>query len=146
MELIMSMLNHEIKVSQVMMSMGEFPCVEEESLLKEVLEEMTQKSIGIACIVNAERKLLGVLTDGDLRRMILRIQKPFSAFFVDDALDHAAKSALVVKLSDRLEDAVKLMGIKRIWDLPVVNDDGILVGLLHLHSAIDLLLKKHIQH
>lgn len=142
----MSMLNHEIKVSQVMMSMGEFPCVEEESLLKEVLEEMTQKSIGIACIVNAERKLLGVLTDGDLRRMILRIQKPFSAFFVDDALDHAAKSALVVKLSDRLEDAVKLMGIKRIWDLPVVNDDGILVGLLHLHSAIDLLLKKHIQH
>lgn len=142
----MSMLNHEIKVSQVMMSMGEFPCVEEESLLKEVLEEMTQKSIGIACIVNAERKLLGVLTDGDLRRMILRIQKPFSAFFVDDALDHAAKSALVVKLSDRLEDAVKLMGIKRIWDLPVVNDDGILVGLLHLHSAIDLLLKKHIKH
>ncbi|CAM8319301.1 CBS domain-containing protein [Candidatus Methylopumilus planktonicus] len=139
------MLNHEIKVSQVMMSIEEFPCVEEQSLLKEVLEEMTQKSIGIVCIINAERKLLGVLTDGDLRRMILRIQKPFSAFFVDDALDHAAKSALVVKSSDSLEDAVKLMGIKRVWDLPVVDDDAKLVGLLHLHSAIDLLLKKYIQ-
>lgn len=138
------MLNHEIKVSQVMMSMGEFPCVEEQSLLKEVLEKMTQKSIGIACIVNAERMLIGVLTDGDLRRMILRIQKPFSAFFVDDALDHAVKSALVVKLTDHLKDAVELMGIKRVWDLPVVDDDGRLVGLLHLHSAIDLLLKKHI--
>jgi CBS domain-containing protein len=141
----MSILNHEIKVSQVMMHPGNFPCVQEQSLLKEVLEEMTQKSIGIACIVNSERELLGVLTDGDLRRMILRIQKPFPAFFVDDALDHAAKSALVVKSSDNLEDAVKLMGIKRVWDLPVVDVDGKLVGLLHLHSAIDHLLKNYIQ-
>ena len=90
--------------------------------------------------MNAEDKLLGILTDGDIRRKLLKVQKPFSAFFVDDALEHAIRSPLTIQPGDTLVHAIDLMGEKQIWDLPVVNDQGILIGLLHLHPAVKALL------
>jgi arabinose-5-phosphate isomerase len=68
------------------------------------------------------------------------VQKPFSAFFVDDALVHAIKSPVTIQPTDTLVQAVALMGKKQIWDLPVVDEQGTLVGLLHLHPAIQALL------
>jgi CBS domain-containing protein len=68
------------------------------------------------------------------------VQKPFSAFFVDDALDHAILSPMTTKPGDTLVHAVDVMEQKQIWDLPVVDDKGLLVGLLHLHPAVQALL------
>ena len=127
-------------VSKVMMPLDRIPLIGETVILKEALEEMGRSQLGIVCIVNADSKLLGILTDGDIRRKLLSIQKPFSAFFVDDALDHAIRSPLTTQPSETLVHAIDLMGEKRIWDLPVVNEQGILVGLLHLHPAVQALL------
>jgi DeoR family transcriptional regulator, catabolite repression regulator len=127
-------------VSDVMMSLNRVPVIGETVIFKEALAEMGRKRLGIACIVNAQNKLLGILTDGDVRRMLLRVQKPFSAFFVDDALDHAAQSPLTIAPGDTLVQAVRLMDEKHIWDLPVVDAAGVLVGLLHLHPAVEALL------
>lgn len=127
-------------ISNVMLPLDRFPVVGRRALFKEALEQMSRHGIGIACIASDEGKLLGILTDGDVRRMLLRVQKPFSAFFADDALDHAITSPMTVSPSDTLRQAVKLMDEKRVWDLPVVDRDGSLLGLLHLHPAVEALL------
>lgn len=132
--------NNAMLVKDVMMSLDRVPVIGEEVILKEALEEMGRSRLGIACIVDSGRKLMGILTDGDIRRKLLKVQKPFSAFFVDDALDHAIRSPITIKPADSLVEAVALMGKKRIWDLPVVDDQGTLIGLLHLHPAVEALL------
>ncbi len=136
----MSTPKNNLLVSDVMMSLDGVPVIGETVIFKEALEEMGRKRLGIACIVNAQNKLLGILTDGDVRRMLLRVQKPFSAFFVDDALEHAVQSPLTIAPGDTLIHAVHLMDEKHIWDLPVVDAAGALVGLLHLHPAVEALL------
>lgn len=128
------------KVSEVMMPLDRIPVVAETVILKEALEEMGRSRLGIVCIVDPDKKLLGILTDGDIRRKLLKVQKPFSAFFVDDALDHAIHTPLTIRPEDTLRYAVELMEQKQIWDLPVVNEQSRLVGLLHLHRAIQALL------
>src|SRR5688572_20855873 len=85
-----------ILVREVMLHPDRFPVMGKRVLLKEALEMMGEFRLGIACIVDADRRLLGILTDGDVRRKLLKVQKPFSAFFVDDALDHAIRSPLTV--------------------------------------------------
>ena len=132
--------NVTIKVGQVMLSLDRFPVIGEREILKEALEAMGRSSLGIACIVDSDHKLLGILTDGDIRRKLLKVQKPFSAFFADDAFVHAIKSPVTIEPTDTLVAAVELMGKKQIWDIPVVDERGFLVGLLHLHPAIQALL------
>jgi CBS domain-containing protein len=132
--------NKAMQVSDVMMGLARVPIIKENVILKEALEEMGRTRLGIACIVNGDNKLLGILTDGDIRRKLLKVQKPFSAFFVDDALDHAIRSPMTIQPGDTLVHAVDVMEQKQIWDLPVVDDKGTLVGLLHLHPAVQALL------
>ena len=132
--------NDAMLVSEVMMSLDQIPVIGETVILKEALEEMGRSRLGIACIVDADVKLLGILTDGDIRRKLLKVQKPFSAFFVDDALDHAIRSPMTTQPNDTLVHAIGLMGQKQVWDLPVVDSNGTLVGLLHLHPAVQALL------
>ena len=132
--------NKSMLVSDVMMNLDRVPVIKEAVILKAALEEMGRTRLGIACIVNGDNKLMGILTDGDIRRKLLKVQKPFSAFFVDDALDHAIRSPMTIKPGDTLTHAVDVMEQKQIWDLPVVDDKGVLVGLLHLHPAVQALL------
>ena len=74
-------------------------------------------------------------------KKLLKVQKPFSAFFVDDALIHAKPDPITCFPSDNLKEVVNLMGEKQIWDLPVTDSNNKLTGLLHLHAAISKLLK-----
>ena len=102
---------------------------------------MGEANLGLVCIVNENKDLLGLITDGDLRRKLLKVQKPFSAFFVDDALIHAKQDPFTCQPEDDLKEVVHLMGEKQIWDLPVINEDKQLVGLLHLHPAVKKILE-----
>ena len=135
----MSILNYEIKVNTVMLPMGKFPVVGKRTILKEALEAMTQHGMGIVCITDDNGHLEGIVTDGDIRRKLLKVQKPFSAFLIDDALEHAIKQPLTIHQDELLVNAVKVMDERKIWDLPVTNG-GKLVGMLHLHPAVDYLL------
>ena len=132
--------NNQMLVSEVMIPLDQMAVIGESIIMKEALEEMGRSHLGIACIVDDKNKLLGILTDGDIRRKLLKVQKPFSALLVDDALEHAILSPMTIRPDMTLKDAVVLMGEKKIWDLPVVNRNEILIGLLHLHPAIKALL------
>ena len=136
----MSIKESSMLVNEVMLMLDKTPLVEEREILKRAMEEMGRTHLGIVCIVDSKKNLLGILTDGDIRRKLLKVQKPFSAFMVDDALDHAILAPVTISPNDTLVHAVQIMGQKQIWDLPVVGQDGVLVGLLHLHPAIKFLL------
>ncbi|MCZ8344726.1 MAG: CBS domain-containing protein [Leptospira sp.] len=133
-------INRNKPVQDVMIPLDKFPVLPESILFKEALEAMSRFNLGIACITNTEGKLLGLVTDGDVRRKLLKIQKPFSALFVDDALDHCIKSPITTTANTKLIDAVDVMEKKHVWDLPVVDASGKLLGLLHLHPAVKAIL------
>ena len=129
-----------ILVRDVMLQLESCPLIGKKVIFKEALEEMGRTRLGIVCITDTDNKLLGILTDGDIRRKLLKVQKPFSAFFVDDALDHSIRNPLTVQPDILLNDAIILMEENQIWDLPVVDTANNLIGLLHLHPAIQALL------
>jgi len=129
-----------MKVKDVMIPTGKFPIIEKTTILKEALTEMGEANLGLVCIVNENKELMGLITDGDLRRKLLKVQKPFSSFFVDDALIHAKKNPITCSPDNDLKKIVNLMGEKQIWDLPVVDKNKKLVGLLHLHPAVKKLI------
>lgn len=132
--------NNDMLVSEVMMPLERCPVIGERVILKEALEVMGQSRLGIACIIGEDNLLLGIMTDGDIRRKLLKVQKPFSAFFIDDALVHSIRTPSTINPDVSLKEAVSLMGLKQVWDLPVVDKQNNLVGLLHLHPAIEALL------
>ena len=134
-------MTEKILVKDVMIGLDKVPVVLPDAFLKKVLEDMGSYRLGIACVIDNSKNLLGIITDGDIRRKLISVQKPFSAFFVDDAIDHAIKNPATSKPTDTLSDAVHVMKQLQVWDLPVVDDRGTLIGLLHLHPAIEALLK-----
>ena len=131
---------NNILVKDVMLDNQQFPIVNSRTLIKETIDQMNKFSIGIACVVNENMILKSVFCDGDIRRTIIKNQQSFSAFFVDDVIDHSITEFKSVYESESLLDAVKLMGNSKVWDLPVVDSNFQLKGLLHLHPAILYLL------
>mgnify|MGYP001344314996 FL=1 len=123
-------------VKNYMIKIGNFPVVKSNQILKEAVDLMDEYKLGIVSIVDNNFKLLGVITDGDLRRAILRSQKPLSAILVDDVIDYSVQNPLIISDDDLLIESIKLMNKKQIWDLPVLNVNKKLIGLLHLHTAI----------
>ena len=83
-----------IKNRDIMLNTEQFPIVAETSIFKETLEKMSLYNLGVACVIGSQNNLTGIITDGDIRRKLLNVQKPFSAFFVDDTIDHAIKNPI----------------------------------------------------
>lgn len=85
---------------------------------------------------------MGILTDGDIRRKLLKVQNPLSALFIDDCIEHAILNPVVSSPETSLKEAIIVMEEHQVWDLPVVDENGILIGLLHLHPAVKALLNE----
>ena len=128
------------KNKDIMLKLGDFPVVPYNMILKEALEEMNKYNLGVACLVNKKNILKGIITDGDIRRKLLRDQKPFSAFFVDDSIKHAVKKPKSSSPNKNIKETLKMMNKNEIWDLPIVQNKK-LVGLVHLHPAMRKLIK-----
>lgn len=126
----------DLRVGDVLLPLDRVPVVKPTTLLKTTLETMAHFRLGIAAIVDEDGLLLGIFTDGDIRRMLLRDQKPFPALFADDIIRHATLTPTVIAPDASLAQALAVMETKQIWDLPVVDANRHLVGLLHLHPAI----------
>lgn len=133
-------IQNNMTVGDVMLTLDATPQTAATTLLKEALELMDHHRLGIVCITSADGTLDGIITDGDIRRMLNAVQKPIAALMSDDVITHAVRSPLTVASTTPLTDAIALMGSKKVWDLPVV-DDGSLKGLLHLHPAIEAVMK-----
>jgi len=123
-----------LKVQDVMHTVEQIACASAEDTLREVVIRMTQFPLGAACIVDEENTLIGILTDGDIRR-ILSSEGDFLSFKVGDCM---TRSPIVTRSGTPLGDAVRLMEDRssQISVLPVLDDEhNRLMGLLRLHDA-----------
>ena len=130
-----------MKTENIMLTPEKFAQVTPDEFLKVALDKMSESKIGIVCVVE-NKQLKGIITDVDIRRKLLNIQKPFSALFSDYVIDHAIKAPTVCSDQDSITHALELMEKNQIWDLPVLNSKNELVGLLHLHAVIKHLISK----
>jgi len=136
------MLNKKIKLEKFITSIDTVPILGENSLIKEALEIMTKLQTGVCFCINKKKKLVGVLTDGDIRRKILNIQKPFSALLNDDLIIHVNKKTKKILFNQNLNSAINIMKKNRIWDLPVVDNNNRITGMIHLHTIVKFLSRK----
>lgn len=127
-------------ISDILLPLEKLPTMGPRTLVKEALEKMTVQKLGMACVVDDDNTLVGIFTDGDLRRLLLRSQKPLSALFADDIVRHARTEFTTVQSNIAIDDALRLLEEREIWDLPVVDQAGRLVGVIHLHPALRALL------
>jgi arabinose-5-phosphate isomerase len=128
------MLNSKVNIKEKMLDLSKVPVVTIASTLKDALDKMTQLRLGIALVVDSDSKLLGVLTDGDLRRLLLTRQSPLPALLVTPAIEFGNKHPHTLQVDASVDEAKSLMVSREIWDLPVVTKDNKVVGLLHRHS------------
>jgi arabinose-5-phosphate isomerase len=114
--------------------LSKIPVIQADASLKKALDKMTEHRLGIALIVDGDGNLAGVLTDGDLRRLLLGHQSPLPELLVTPAINFGTRTPSIIVASASLTEAAKVMAEKEIWDLPVVDGSGKLIGLVHRHN------------
>ena len=116
-------------VSQVMHKSDALPIVETKTSMKETLLTMSSKGFGIAAVVNENDFLVGVITDGDLRRHINDLMSKTAG-------DIASLSPITVVGETFVVDALKLMQENKITVLIVTSAENKPVGILHIQDLL----------
>lgn len=121
-----------LHISDVMHIGDEIPCVHGDDCLADALVEMTRKSLGMVFVVDARSRVLGVFTDGDLRRTLER--------GLDARVTAMAEVMTAGCVSVRPEalaaEALNLMQARKVNGLAVLDDDGKLAGALNMHDLL----------
>ncbi|MCS0615927.1 KpsF/GutQ family sugar-phosphate isomerase [Massilia kyonggiensis] len=117
-------------VRDVMRSGDAVPKVKPDALLTDALLEISHKGMGMTAIVDDAGRPVGVFTDGDLRRLIEKVQD-FSKLVIRDVMHPNPRRVHPEQLA---VDAVAVMEEFRINQMLVTDADGVLVGALHIHD------------
>ncbi len=120
------------KVADLMLTGDAIPIVPDTMPLRGVIVEMTQKRKGMTTVVDREGRLLGVITDGDLRRLHLRGDS------IEDltAGQVASREPKVIRSEDLAAKALEVMETWQITSLVIVDGARRPVGLIHLHDVL----------
>jgi len=123
-----------VKVEHIMHGGGEQPLVHPDTPMRNVVVEMTGKAMGAVNVISDDGMLVGIITDGDLRRGIQHHDNLFSL----TAADLMTKQPISVSLGTMAIDALRTMEGRpsQIMVLPVVDEAGRAVGILRLHDII----------
>jgi len=116
------------KVSQLMHGLEALPLVAEETPMPEALIVMTERSFGVTGVTQNDR-LVGVITDGDLRRHIDRISAAAAG-------EVATRDPLVIGPDELAQEALARMSARKITALFVTDADMRPLGLIHLHDCL----------
>jgi len=120
------------KVKEVMFTDDNMPVVKAGSPVKDAIVEIDGKGIGATMVVDADSRLLGILTDGDLRRALMR-QKEIHSMKVEDVMTPAPKS---IDEESSAAEALGVMELYGITHLAVLDRESRLKGVLHLHDLL----------
>lgn len=120
-----------IQVQHLIHAHPELPKIYAHQSLPECLQEMSNKHLGIACICNPNDELIGVITDGDVRRYLLAhtdTRPPLAAVM--------NASPITIHPNTLAQDALLLMEEYQITALIVVNFQNQVIGVLHIHDLV----------
>ena len=120
-----------LKIEALMHKGGHVPSINPDATMKEVLEEISGKKLGMTCVLDKNEKLLGIITDGDIRRML---QQHGSDFLEKSAKECMTKHPATINKEDLATKALNIMEERKITALVVINTEGGVEGLIHLHD------------
>ena len=125
------------RVESLMHAGEDLPCVAPAAKMPDVIYEMSRKGLGLTAVVDGDKKLLGIITDGDLRRVMLQRRK--------DTLDLTAaecmtKNPVTLAASELAASALHVMEEKKITSVMVVDAEHRVQGVVHIHDLWTLQL------
>ena len=118
-----------MRLEQLMHAGDDLPRVGEQTGMREAIEEMSRKGLGMTCVVDGQGRLAGIITDGDLRRHM-----PDARLLEHAARDVMTKTPVTVGRALLAVEGLNLMERRKITSLVVVAPDGRLEGVVHLHD------------
>ena len=127
-----------LKISEIMYRGTDFPSVHEEASIKDTILQMTQKRLGATCVINNEGNLVGIVTDGDLRR---QLEKTLDLKNLR-AKDLMTKNPKTINANLLASFALQQMENYSITSLIALDDNGKPIGLVHLHDLVKLGLQR----
>jgi len=125
-------LGKQLQRVEVLMHTGDdLPRVSPSTPMPDVIYEMSRKGLGLAAVVEDSRKLVGVITDGDLRRLMQKRKDEALHLTAGEAMSRAPVTLPKTELA---ATALRLMEERKITSILVVDDQHRLEGVLHLHD------------
>ncbi|NOZ77688.1 MAG: KpsF/GutQ family sugar-phosphate isomerase [Acidobacteria bacterium] len=119
-----------LRVEELMHGGEQIPRVGMSTPMKDVIYEMSRKGLGMATVQDDAGHLLGVITDGDLRRLMEREKNPL----VKTAGEVMHAGGVTIKADELATVALRTLEERRITSLMVVDPEGRVQGVLHLHD------------
>ncbi|MFH1196194.1 MAG: KpsF/GutQ family sugar-phosphate isomerase [bacterium] len=123
-----------LKITEIMYKDGDIPIVTESASIKDAILEITSKRLGTTCVINSQGKLSGIITDGDLRRLLEKTLEIKNL----TAKDVMTKNPKTIKSEFLASFALQQMERFSITSLIVIDDENIPIGILHLHELVKL--------
>jgi arabinose-5-phosphate isomerase len=122
----------KVAVEEVMIAGEKIPLVQHTATVSEAITELNDKNLGAVLIVHNDQRLYGIITDGDVRRLVLR-NKDIDRLELADVMTVEPVTIMSGLLA---ADALSIMQRHEVTVLPVVDDANRLRGLLHLHELL----------
>jgi len=127
-----------LKVRDIMHTGEEIPLVREDATMREALMEIIEKRLGVTGVVNDRGKLVGIITDGDIKRILMGHPdvKDIREIRVGTVMTRNPRTieadALVARAIQRMEEDPRRL----ITCLMIVDDQGYPIGIVHMHDCL----------
>jgi arabinose-5-phosphate isomerase len=125
-----------LRVRDLMHIGDDVPIVSEETLIKDAIYEISSKKMGVTAVLNTSGKLVGVISDGDLRRWMEKTEKSGENLLAKKAKDIMTKDPKIANKDSLAAEAVSIMERNSITCLIVANADSVPEGVIHLHDLL----------
>jgi arabinose-5-phosphate isomerase len=119
-----------LKVKHLMHVKDEVPIVDVNTKMKDAIKVMTEKRLGVTSVVDSEGKLVGIITDGDLRRLLIK----YGDILEKTAGECMKLDPITIDKEEVATKALQIMEEKKITSLLIKDKDGKVEGIIHLHD------------
>ncbi len=127
-----------LEIKEIMITGERIPIVNESTSIKDVILEITSKRLGTTCVVNNNGDLTGIITDGDLRRLLEKTLEIKNL----TAKDIMSRNPKVMSANYLASFALQQMENFKITTLVITGDENKPIGIVHLHDLINLGLRQ----
>ncbi len=121
-----------IRVSDIMHADDAIPCVFDDASVSDALLEMTKKGLGFTTIIDNNKQVVGIFTDGDLRRLLDKPQD-FSKMKIEEVM---IRNCMTVQSKLLAAQALDVMQAKKLNAFPVVDTQKKIIGALNMHDLV----------
>ncbi|MBC8184711.1 KpsF/GutQ family sugar-phosphate isomerase [candidate division KSB1 bacterium] len=121
------------KIDDIMFTGDKIPVVPENMELEKVIFEITSKRFGSTCVIDKDKSLVGIITDGDIRRLLEKKKNIWQL----KAKEVMSSNPKTVPLGIMAVDALKIMTDFSIMQVIIVDEKNIPRGIIHLHDILE---------